>query len=327
LRVVIGRARIPTRLLEMSHANFDSLLRRQPDLAFEVMRELSLRLRDTDNAVIRDLQEKNRQLAQAYAELKAAQAQIIEKERLDRELQVAREIQESILPYTLPEVDRISLGANMVPARAVGGDLYDLITLDEDKVAVVIGDVSDKGVPAAIFMALTSSLLHAEAHHTLPPMEVLRNVNHHLLDMNQAGSFVTIIYGILDSRQRTFTFVRGGHEVPLCVSNNGMEIEVKAGQGQALGLFDDILLEEQTLHLADGTTILLFTDGATDALNPQGERFGHERLRSVVKEKHLLPAQGLCQAILQEINDFRNEAQQADDIALVAICSHQRSIS
>lgn len=319
LRIAAARARTDVHLLEMSHFELDALLHRQPDLAFEVMRQLSLRLRDTDNAIIADLQAKNRQLANAYAELKTAQEQIIEKERLERELQVAREIQQSILPRVLPKLDKFDLGVCMVPARAVGGDLYNIIPLQDNKIAIVLGDVSDKGVPAAIFMALTSSLVHAEAHHANTPEEVLRNVNHLLLSMNDSGLFVTAIYGILDCQQGKFTYVRAGHEIPLGVSRDGTKLEISRGQGQAIGLFDDIVLETQILSLSAGEVVLLFSDGATDAVNSRGDFFGHENLLKSIKRHRELPAQGLCTAVLQEISDFQGDAQQADDIALVAI--------
>ncbi len=262
------RAKSRTSLLKISHATFRTLLHRQPDLAFEITRQFSLRLRDTDNAIIEGLQEKNRQLAAAYAELQAAQVQIIEKERLERELQVAHEIQESILPHTLPVIPGVDLGVMMRPARAVGGDLYDLITLKNNCLGVVIGDVSDKGVPAAIFMALARSLLRAEASRMAPPAVVLGEVNRHLLDMNTAGLFITVIYGILDCARRHFTFVRAGHEIPFFFQKNGTEILPGNGHGQALGLFNDVLLEELHVSLPPESRIVLYTDGATDAVNP-----------------------------------------------------------
>jgi len=305
----------------MSHANFDALLRRQPDLAFEVMRELSLRLRDTDNAIIRDLQEKNRQLAEAYTELKAAQAQVIEKERLERELQVAREIQQSILPASLPPLSTFDLGALMVPARAVGGDLYDVIPVDDDQAAVVIGDVSDKGVPAAIFMALTSSLVRAETHHKVSPASVLTNVNRHLLGMNAYGLFVTLIYGLLDCRARTFTYVRAGHELPLLFSKDGRETRLESGAGQALGILDEVRLDEQTIAIPPGGSLLLFTDGAPDMLDPLGKPFGHDRLRRVARQRRGGTAQEFCQQVWRDVSAFQGGASQADDIALVAICA------
>lgn len=320
LRVAAARARTPVQLLEMSHSSLDALLHRQPDLAFEVMRQLSLRLRDTDNAVISDLQEKNRQLAEAYADLKAAQEQIIEKEKLERELQVARQIQQSILPDRLPQLTTFDLGALMLPARAVGGDLYDVIPLKGDKIAIVLGDVSDKGVPAAIFMALTSSLIRAESHHYVPPAKVLQNVNRHLLGMNAYGLFVTLVYGLLDCRERTFTYVRAGHEIPLFFAPDGEAVRLEAGRGQALGLLEPVELEERTLSIPSGGCLVLFSDGATDAVNPQGERFLHDRLMQSVIEHPTLPAQERCEMILQDIEAFQGTASQADDIALLTIC-------
>ena len=323
------RARMPATLLKMNHTSFRALLHRQPDLALEVTRQLSLRLRNTDNEIIHGLQEKNRQLAAAYAELanaytelQAAQVQIIEKERLERELQVAREIQESILPQTLPVIPGIDLGVMMRPARAVGGDLYDMIALKENCLGVVIGDVSDKGVPAAIFMALARSLLRAEASRMAPPAAVLREVNRHLLDMNTAGLFITVIYGVLDCKHRRFTFVRAGHEIPFFFRKDGTEIFPGNGHGQALGLFDDVILEELCVTLPPGSRIVLYTDGATDAVNPGNKRFGRERLRESMRRHELSSAQEFCEALFETIAQFQDDAPQADDMALVAIDVH-----
>jgi serine phosphatase RsbU (regulator of sigma subunit) len=308
-----------TTLLKMSHSSFRALLHRQPDLAFEVTRQFSLRLRDTNNAIIHGLQEKNRQLAAAYTELQAAQEQIIEKERLERELQVAHEIQESILPQTLPVIPGIDLGAMMRPARAVGGDLYDLIALKNNCLGVVIGDVSDKGVPAAIFMALARSLLRAEASRMASPAVVLREVNRHLLDMNTAGLFITVIYGILDYARRQFTFARAGHEYPFFFQKDGTELLPGNSHGQALGLFDDVMLEELSVTLPPESRIVLYTDGATDAVNQENERFGCERLRESMHRHLKTAAQNFCEAMFGDIAQFQNGASQADDIAMVTI--------
>jgi serine phosphatase RsbU (regulator of sigma subunit) len=319
-RTASVRAQTPAKLLAMSHASFQSLLNQQPGLAFELTRQLSLRLRNTDNAIIHDLQEKNRQLAAAYAELKAAQLQIIEKEKLEHELDVAREIQQSILPHTLPEMPGLDVGALMHPARAVGGDLYDLIALDEKHLGIVIGDVSDKGVPAAIFMGLCRSLLRAEASRMAAPAVVLNEVNRHLMDMNEAGQFVTVLYGVMDCEQRVFTYARAGHEIPFIFQADGTEIIPPKDRGRALGLFDDINLDETSVPLLPGSRIVFFTDGATDAVNPQGELFGRERLRQTVRQQATCPAQVLCQALHESITGFQKDAPQADDIALVAVC-------
>jgi len=313
------RARTAARLLKMGQKAFGDLLNRRPNLAFEVARQMALRLRQSDTAIIRDLKEKNRLLSVAYAELQAAQARLIETEKLERELQVAREIQESILPQALPAIAGVDLGALIRPARAVGGDLYDLIALANGCLGVVIGDVSDKGVPAAIFMALARSLLRAEASRLAYPETVLSEVNRHLLEMNTAEQFVTAIYGVLDPASRLFTFARAGHEHPLFFQAGGSPIVAESRHGQALGLFETVSLEECTVCLAPGSRIVFYTDGATDALNPEGHRLGRERLAKIIRNRLDIPAQALCQAILDEIGRFQSGTAPFDDIALVAI--------
>src|SRR4051812_16362076 len=163
LRTASVRVETDARVLELTRADFDALLHRYPLLAYEMLRVLSIRLRESHDTAIRDLHEKNARLAQAYAELQAAQARIIEQETLERELRLARETQESMLPRELPRVAGFDIGARMVAARMVGGDFYDVFPLSPDRLGVVIGDVSGKGMPAALFMALVSNLLRAEA--------------------------------------------------------------------------------------------------------------------------------------------------------------------
>ncbi|HEX9372690.1 MAG TPA: SpoIIE family protein phosphatase, partial [Roseiflexaceae bacterium] len=247
LRTASVRARGTTRLLEMSRAEFDALLHRQPTLAYEMVRVLSNRLRDANNATIRDLREKNSQLTQALLDLRAAQAQIIEQETLARELQVARSIQENMLPRTLPDLAGFDFGAAMVPARVVSGDFYDFIPLDQSRLGIVIGDVCGKGLPAALLMALTRSLLRAEAMRGGPPIEVLRSVNRHLLDMNDSRTFVTVVYGVLHQPTREFSYVRAGHELPLVVDPAGQVFVPPMRQGQPLGILPAPDLDEQTL--------------------------------------------------------------------------------
>lgn len=312
-------ARNPLRLLEMARADFGAVLEHQPTLAFEMVRVLSLRLNQSHNTTVADLREKNRQLAQAYDELKAAQAQIIEKERLEKELETARWIQQSILPSSLPSLPAFDLGAFLTPARAVGGDLFDFIPLGEGRIGVVIGDVSDKGVPAAIFMALTYSLLRAEAARWPSPAQVLRATNRHLLGMNEAGMFVTVLFGVLDGSSGRFLYARAGHETPLHLNAAGEVVTAQRGVGQPLGLFDPPELEERSITLEPGSTLLLYTDGATDLTNPQGDRFGLERLRAAAQASPNSTAQALCEQVWSTLDEYRASAAQFDDVALVAI--------
>lgn len=320
LRMATLRAYTQAEVLEMSHHDFEKLLRSTPALAYEVARQVSLRQRRSDNASIQALQRKNAELAQAYAELKDAQVQIIEKEKLQRELQLARQIQFSILPQTLSQPQGWEIGAVLEPARFVGGDLYDVISLGEDNLGLMIGDVSDKGVPAGLFMALARSLLRAESRREADPFEVLQHVNANLLEMNQAGMFVTMLYGLLNLRSGAFHYVRAGHELPLLLEADGRVLPARRSQGMALGLFPDPVLDVQTLHIPPGGALLLYTDGAADAINPQGERYGLERFqRSLVEHLHLHPAQLVCERLAALLQAYHQGEPQADDITLLMV--------
>jgi phosphoserine phosphatase RsbU/P len=319
LRMASVRARGSSRLLEMTRAEFDALLHRQPTLAYEMVSVLSVRLRESEEATIRDLQEKNLQLTQAYRELQAAQAQLIEKERMERELQVARTIQESILPRSLPELAGFDFDARMVPARIVGGDCFDFIPLGPDTLGIVVGDACDKGVPAAIFMALTRSLVRAEASRARSPREALLSVNRHLLDMNDAGMFVTALYGVLHRATRTFDYARAGHDLPLVRGVGGAVLAPPHSTGQPLGLWPEMLLDEQRVVIPRGGALLLYTDGVTEAIDPQGALFGIKRLRSTVSAYRSGSAQELCDNVLQAVTAFSGGAPQEDDVTLVAV--------
>ena len=319
LRTASVRARTPLRLVQMARADFDLLLHHRPAVAYEMVRVLSLRLNRSHDATIADLREKNRQLAEAYHELKAAQAQVIEKERLEKELETARWIQQSILPRTLPGLPGFDLGAVLMPARAVGGDLFDFIPLPDDGLGIVIGDVSDKGVPAAIFMALTYSLLRAEAPRWASPAEVLQCVNHHLQGMNDAGMFVTVLYGVLRGVERRLTYARAGHDLPIRLDRAGNLVQVEHGSGQVLGVLDSPDLDEQSIILGPGDVLLLYTDGATDVTNAQGERLGRARLEELVQAHANDSAQAICDGVWAGLAAYQESSPQFDDVALVAI--------
>jgi sigma-B regulation protein RsbU (phosphoserine phosphatase) len=318
-RTASVRARTPLRLLEMTRSEFDDLLHRVPDLAYEMMRVLSRRLRETENLTIRDLREKNEQLTQAYLELKEAQAQIIEKAVLDRELAFARRIQQSILPSAIPVLEGFEFGTLMVPSRMVGGDFFDFVPLPDGKLGIAVADVTDKGVPAAIFMAVVRSLLNAEARRNLDPLETLRKVNALLLEMNTESMFATLLYGVLDPLNKEFHYVRAGHEHPLWITAQGETIFPKECVGQPLGILPEPLLDEQSFHLESGAVLLLFTDGVSEERDMQGSMFGGARLREVIAKHQHLPAQALCQHLFDVLDDFRLGGTQSDDITLVAV--------
>ena len=317
-RTATVRARTPSTLLVLSRAEFDDLLKRFPLLAYSMVRVSSQRLDATNTATFRDLTEKNRQLQTAYDELKAAQVQIIEKERLERELQVAAEIQISILPDVLPVVPGYNFGACIDPARQVGGDFYDVFTVGDDKIGVLIGDVADKGVPSAIFMARVHALVMAEADAFPTPDQVLRKVNEHVTRLEKSTQFVTALYGILDPATGDFTYARAGHEPPLLLTADGIQ-RLPHGPGMALGLWEDITLDAGHVRLTPGASLLLFTDGMTDCRDPGGEAFGLERIQQAFEALRGLPAQTVCDSLLKTLLDYQQGANQDDDVTLVAI--------
>ena len=321
LRSATVRARTTVQLLSINRAEFNIMLQRWPNLAIEMLHEMSVRLRSTEQATINDLQQKNIELTKAYTELKAAQEQIIEKEKLEKELQVARRIQSSFLPQQLPALPGFDFGARILPARAVGGDLFDFIPLKRGLLGIMIGDVSDKGVPAALFMALTRSILRVEASRTASPVKLLQNVNHHLLGMNDEGMFVTVLYGVLDPGNGEFHYARAGHEIPILIDEDAKILNQSFNPGQMLGLFSNPLIDEQVITLKPGSTMLLYTDGATDATDNNNNHLDRSGLISHLVANFQQPAQQIADYLLEAITARQGSNPQFDDITLITVCS------
>jgi serine phosphatase RsbU (regulator of sigma subunit) len=333
LRSASVRAVSDAQVIKLTRADFDRLLGRYPTIAYEMLRMLSTRLRDSNDAVIHELQEKNRQLAQAYADvqaqnqqlaqayadLEAAQSQLMEKKALEHELRLARDIQERILPRQLPAPAGYDLGARMVAAREVGGDFFDVFPLGSDSLGLVVGDACGKGMPAALFMALTRSLLRAEAARAASPEAALRETNQHLAEISTAGMFITILYGILNYSTGDLTYARAGHELPLIWDAAGLALASARANGQPLGILPDPAIDVQRLRLPPGGTLLLFSDGVTEATNAQGGFFGLECVQATVRAHLGMPAQQLCDQLVDTLAAYRGTAPQADDITLLAV--------
>src|SRR5512146_1084659 len=220
-RTATARAQDRVQAWVMSRGKFTQVLQRWPFIAYSMVNILSERLDATNDATFRDLTEKNHALQRAYDELKAAQVQLIEKERLERELKVAADIQLSILPDVLPVVPGFDFGARILPARRVGGDFYDVFPIDDLHIGVVIGDVADKGVPAALFMARAHALVMAEADTGMTAGDVLRLANAHITRLQKSAQFVTALYGILNVTSCELAYARAGHEPPLLCHRDG----------------------------------------------------------------------------------------------------------
>jgi serine phosphatase RsbU (regulator of sigma subunit) len=313
------RAHGDVSLLGMSRAQLLDLMHKHPQMASTMVNVLSQRLDNTNVATFRDLTEKNRQLQKAFDELKAAQELLIEKERLERELKVAAEIQMSILPDELPLVEGFDFGGRILPARQVGGDFYDVFPLDERKLGVLIGDVADKGVPSAIFMARAHALIIAEADSVISPGEVLRRVNKHITRLEKSTQFVTALYGVLDINSGEFHYARAGHEPPLLLNPEGHVHRLPHKPGMALGLWENIALDEYSIRLPKDSLLVMFTDGMTDCRNPNGEPYGIERIKKTMNDMGNVDAQKACDHLFDSLMLYQSGAKQDDDVTLVAI--------
>lgn len=305
--------------LVITRQQFPALLAQYPQLSLQMLRILSHRLRASENATIRDLQERNQKLSDAYLELKVAQQKIVEQEVLAHELAHAQRIQLQMLPAELPRLVGAEIGAAIRSARSVGGDLYEVIRLDEMRVALAIGDVAGKGIPAALYMALVSSLLRAEAEQGDPPETVVRRVNHHLCARDLDSMFVTLAYAELNVQTRQLQIVRAGHEHPLLWSDRCAIPLPEGGRAMPLGLVNEVRLDVQQIALPAAATFVLYTDGATDAVSVDGKPFGRARLISTIEHNLHLPPQPFCDAVVDTILAYHGVAPQFDDVTLVAV--------
>lgn len=315
------RARTYLDALSIPRGDMAGLIGRQPALAYELVRTMSQRLDESENQTIHDLLQKNRELTRAYQELRAAQAQLVEKERIEAELEVARSIQRSFLPRTAPGLSGYELGMLIEPVSSVGGDLCAFFPLKGDRLGIAIGDVSGHGVGSALFMALAFSLLRGEASRGSLPDKVLRSVNRQLLDISDSGMFVTLLYGILDGPSGEFAYARAGHPNPVMTRADGSAVVVPPGVGQPLGLFDELMLDVQTVIIPAGGRLLLYTDGATEACDGGAQQFGSERLFQTLSRTDQRSAQDICQAVYGAVRAFCGTAPPEDDILLVAVRS------
>ena len=233
---------------------------------------------------------------------------------LQNELDVASKIQQSILPTEFPKHDDYEISANMEPARNVGGDFFDVLRLDRGRVGLAVADVSDKGVPAALFMMSSRTLLKGAAIGSSNPGEVLREVNELLDAENEAAMFVTVLYAVYDPETGSLNYANGGHNTPLIVHPDGSSDEFRLTGGIALGVAPNLEYEHDSITVAPGDTVFLYTDGVTEAMNADGEEFGMERLRATFATARPRSAQEANAAVFDAVSDFAGATPQSDDI-------------
>jgi serine phosphatase RsbU (regulator of sigma subunit) len=252
-------------------------------------------------------------MAEAAERLRRAEE---DRKREAQELSAARVIQQQLLPKDLPSLPGWHVAAYYQPARAVGGDFYDIFELPDGQVALVTGDVTDKGIPAALVMATTHSILHGDALGLVSPGAVLQRANDRLYLDIPAHMFVTCLYMVLDPMSGRLRYANAGHNLPYLATPDGVE-ELRA-TGMPLGALPDMTYEENEARLAPGDSILLYSDGLVEAHNPAGEMFGFPRLQQVVENSS--GSERLIDECLTALRAFvGRDWEQEDDITLLTL--------
>jgi len=245
-----------------------------------------------------------------------------EKERYAKEMEIARGIQTSFLPAAMPDLPGYDLAAVMIPAMEVGGDFYDTIPLAGGRWAFVIADVSGKGMSAALFMAMSRTLLRANLEGATDPLAALKTTNR-MIEANAPSSmFVTVYVAVLDPVQRTFTCFSAGHNPPLLVKGTTGEAGYLPAQGVAMGVIPEMEGTPEHITAEPGDLLILYTDGVTEAFDTGYDAFGEDRLAAVAQKARDLPAAGIRDRIISAIREFAGTAPQSDDITLVVIRIH-----
>src|SRR5215207_1404406 len=273
-----------------------------------------------DRKLLNDLATQTAPAVRVAQLVRQQQQEAQQRERIEQELRVARLIQQTLLPKTLPEIPGYDVAAYYQPAREVGGDFYDFFDLEDGRLGLIVGDVTDKGVPAALVMATTRTMLRAAAQRLFSPGEVLKRVNDVLVTDIPPNMFVTCLYAILDSETGLLTYANAGHDLPYrrrAGRSQGAE-ELRA-IGMPLGLMPGMGYEEKEISLGKGESVLFYSDGLVEAHDPRREMFGFPRLQGLVGA-HRSGGSSLIGFLLSELTRFTGEDwEQEDDITLVTL--------
>ena len=245
------------------------------------------------------------------------QKEMVVRERLETEVQLARQIQQTFIPESLPEHPQWQLAARWRTARQVGGDFYDAIELPNHRLGLFIADVADKGVPAAMFMAVTRTLVHAAVIETPSPAEALRRVNNLLMPDTKQGMFVTAVYAVLDQETGELTYANAGHNPPLWVRKDSVERLTRTGV--ALGASEESNFTERVIQIQPGESVLFYTDGLTEAFNIEGDMFGEERLLRTIGWQETASADDMLNTVETALDEFAGDAPPSDDLTMLAV--------
>jgi len=246
-----------------------------------------------------------------------------EKKRLDHDLEIARDIQRILLPSEAPVINGFQISGINVPARQVSGDYFDYIRVDEERLGVAIADVSGKGVPASLIMAICRSVLRAEASRNPSPADVLRKVNRQLYPDIKEDMFISMAYLILNHQSNGITLARAGHDAPLLYQQQSQTVTPIKSPGMVVGIDSGSVFDRLTVDFAvpleRDDCLVLYTDGVTEALNTEGDEFGLERMMESVRASANDGAQAIVKKIIADVRDFTGSAPQNDDMTLIAI--------
>jgi serine phosphatase RsbU (regulator of sigma subunit) len=323
-RTASARAAEPVKLIEVPLAELERLMMRQSNLALPLMRGSVARFLKTENAAVQDLMEKNTKLAQSLVELKVAQAQLIQQEKLEHELTMARQIQEAFLPRQHITLPGWEMAVHWKPAREVSGDFYDFLPLPDGRTAIVVGDVAGKGMPAALVMAVTRSIMRATIRHGGKAGDLLGQLNDLLVAEMPPKMFVTTFLALLDPDSGVIDFANAGHCLPVC--HHTGESFVLNARGMPLGLMPAMTYEEAQVVLDPGDWILFYSDALSEAHDPARQLFGMNRLHAAVCQAGCQePASDLLTRLLNRYIEFTGlDAEQEDDLTMIVLRRQDR---
>jgi sigma-B regulation protein RsbU (phosphoserine phosphatase) len=244
--------------------------------------------------------------------------EIIKKRELEEELKIARKIQESFFPQEKPKISGFDLAGMNIPSEQVGGDYYDFIKIIESQVGVAIADVSGKGIPASLIMASFRASLKAEIRNNYAIRIIFSKVNNLLFESIERENYVTAVYGVLDTKNKIFTFSNAGHNAPILRRTTG-QFEYLTEGGFALGMFENSVYEEKPMVLNSGDILVFYTDGVTETKGSDEEEFGIERLQEVIEKNKNASAREIQEKIIQAVKSFATGKSQADDLTMIVV--------
>ena len=248
--------------------------------------------------------------------------ELAQEQRIKQELRIARDVQQSFLPVETPRLKNLDLAAICKPAYETGGDYYDFIQLDDHRIAVTIGDVSGKGIQAAFYMTFIKGILHSLCREFDSPAEILKKVNRLFYDNAQRGTFISLVYGIIDLNKRTFCFARAGHNPILKVGGTNANVEELKPKGIGIGLSKDRFdenLEEVELSIEDNNVLVLYTDGIVEAMSESENFYGTKRLNTMIKRNARKSAKEMLDLLAQDVRSFTGKAKQHDDMTIMVM--------